>query len=92
MKLKYIKSILLTLLILIFFKATSQENLYKNPKKAAIYSSIVPGAGQIYTKKYWKVPIIYGGLISSVYYIIESNKKFQSYKDGYIKRFGLLVF
>ena len=88
MKLKYIKSILLTLLILIFFKATSQENLYKSPKKAAIYSSIVPGAGQIYTKKYWKVPIIYGGLISSVYYIIESNQKFQSYKDGYIKRLG----
>ena len=88
MNLKYIKSILLTLSILIFLKSYITRKFVQKSKKAAIYSSIVPGAGQIYTKKYWKVPIIYGGLISSVYYIIESNKKFQSYKDGYIKRLG----
>ena len=86
MKLKYIKSTLLTLFILIFFKATSQENLYKNPKKAAIYSSILPGAGQIYTKKYWKVPIIYSSLATGIYFICDNQKKLTNFEDAYIFR------
>lgn len=86
MKLKKRKSILLILLVLNFVNAISQETIYKDPRKAAIYSSIIPGAGQVYTKQYWKIPIIYAGLITSAYYIIESNEKFQSYKDGYIQR------
>ena len=58
----------------------------KSPKKAAIYSAVIPGAGQIYTKKYWKVPIIYGGLITSAYYINESNDLYQLYKSTYLNR------
>ena len=56
------------------------------PKKAALYSAILPGAGQVYTKKYWKVPIIYGGLITSAYYINESNDFYQLYKSTYLNR------
>ena len=54
----------------------------KSPKKAAIYSAVIPGAGQIYTKKYWKVPIIYGGLVTSAYFINDNNNQYKEYKDA----------
>ena len=54
----------------------------KSPKKAAIYSAIIPGAGQIYTKKYWKVPIIYGGIITSGYFIKDNQDNYNMYKEA----------
>ena len=57
----------------------------KSPKKAAILS-IVPGAGQFYTKKYWKIPIIYSALIASSYYINDNNNEYKFYKNTYLNR------
>ena len=54
----------------------------KSPKKAAIYSAVIPGAGQIYTKKYWKVPIIYGGLVTSAYFINDNNNQYKEYREA----------
>ena len=54
----------------------------KSPKKASIYSAVIPGAGQIYTKKYWKVPIIYGGLVASAYFINDNNNQYKEYRDA----------
>ena len=54
----------------------------KSPKKASIYSAVIPGAGQIYTKKYWKVPIIYGGLVTSAYFINDNNNQYNEYRDA----------
>jgi Family of unknown function (DUF5683) len=54
-----------------------------NPRKALYYSAIVPGMGQIYNKKYWKLPIVYGGFLGGVYMI-------NFYQQGYLKYKGEL--
>ena len=56
------------------------------PAKAAFYSAILPGLGQAYNKKYWKIPIVYGALGSGIYFYSWNNKKYQQYRDVYKKR------
>ncbi len=56
------------------------------PAKAAFYSAILPGLGQAYNKKYWKIPLVYGAMGTSIYFYIDSNKKYQEYRDAYKKR------
>ena len=56
------------------------------PAKAAFYSAILPGLGQAYNKKYWKIPIVYGAIGVSMYYYIDSNKKYNQYRDAYKRR------
>ena len=75
-----VQKISLALFIIVSANSTAQEYGEKLPKRAALYSAILPGAGQVYTKKYLKVPIIYGGLIISSYYINKSNNFYQLYK------------
>ena len=62
------------------------DTTYKSPKTASILSAIIPGAGQIYNNKYWKAPIVWGGIGLSVYYIVFNTKKYKQYKDAYIAR------
>ena len=81
-----IKKILIAFFVGFSFTTSAQEYGEKIPKKAGLYSAILPGAGQVYTKKYWKVPVIYGGLITSAYYINESNDLYQLYKSTYLNR------
>jgi hypothetical protein len=84
--LSLVQKIFLALFIIVSANSSAQEYGEKVPKRAALYSAILPGAGQVYTKKYWKVPIIYGGLITSAYYINESNDLYQLYKSTYLNR------
>ena len=56
------------------------------PSKAAFYSSIIPGLGQVYTRRYWMVPIIYGGLGASAYYYNINNKEMNKYRTAYKRR------
>lgn len=57
-----------------------------SPKKAAYMSLIIPGLGQAYNKKYWKVPIIYAGFAGLGYFIYTSNTSYIEYKEAYIAR------
>jgi len=51
-----------------------------NPRKALLYAAVVPGLGQIYNKKYWKLPLVYGGFIGIGYAINFYNQNYQKYK------------
>jgi hypothetical protein len=49
-----------------------------DPRKALLYAAVLPGLGQIYNKKYWKLPLVYGGMIGFGYGI-------NFYQEGYVK-------
>ena len=56
------------------------------PSKAAFYSAILPGLGQAYNKKWWKIPIVYGAIGTSLYFYADNNKKYHDYRDAYKRR------
>ncbi len=64
--------------------SSSLNFLSHSPKKATLMSAALPGLGQVYNKKYWKVPIIYAGIGTCVYFIHRNNQKFQLYKDALV--------
>lgn len=54
-----------------------------NPMRAVWLGAIVPGLGQIYNRSYWKLPIVYGGLMGCIYAITYTNNQYESYKNAY---------
>jgi hypothetical protein len=56
--------------------------LPKNPRKATILSAILPGAGQVYNNKAWKVPLIYAGFMTDIYFINFNNKRYQTFRTA----------
>lgn len=56
------------------------------PAKAAFYSAVFPGMGQVYNKKYWKLPLVYGALGTTIYFYINNNKKYHLYRNAYKSR------
>ncbi len=57
-----------------------------SPKKAMLLSAIIPGTGQIYNKKYWKLPLVYASFAGLGYSFILNNSQFLKYKNEYIFR------
>lgn len=56
---------------------------YHSPHKATFYSAVLPGLGQAYNKKYWKIPLLYAGLGGVIYGISFNTKYYNQYKNAY---------
>jgi len=54
-----------------------------SPRRATIYSAVLPGLGQIYNRKYWKLPIVYGGFATLGFFINYNNNEYTIYKQAY---------
>ena len=54
-----------------------------SPRKATIRSAILPGWGQAYNKKYWKIPIVYGALGTAVGFFVYNNREYIDARDAY---------
>jgi hypothetical protein len=54
-----------------------------SPTKAAIFSAVLPGLGQGYNRKYWKIPIVYAGFGVITYFIINNSRQYKDYKEAY---------
>lgn len=68
-----------------------QQGVYEplKPAKAAFYSAILPGMGQIYNKKYWKAPIVWAALAIPTYYYNTNNSDYKRFRTAYrLRRAG----
>ncbi|HEX5001291.1 MAG TPA: DUF5683 domain-containing protein [Bacteroidia bacterium] len=83
-----------TVLLCMFHHSTTAQtvpapdslSLLHSPKKASIYSAVLPGLGQAYNKKYWKIPLIYAGFAGMGYFIVTNNDKYKTYRTAYLNR------
>lgn len=61
-----------------------------SPSKAAFYSAIFPGGGQIYNKKYWKAPIVWGAIGASMYFYFDNKNEYDRYRTAFkLRKQGL---
>lgn len=57
---------------------------YPNPKKALLLSLAIPGAGQLYNKRWWKLPFVWGGYAGLIIWADDNRKNYRLFRDAYI--------
>lgn len=65
-------------------KMSKKWNEPHSALRATVYGALLPGMGQVYNKKYWKLPLVYGALGTCVYFIADNTKNYRHYKEQYI--------
>lgn len=60
------------------------QTFVPNPKRALWLSLVLPGAGQIYNRKYWKLPIFYGGFLGCTYAFLWNQQMYRDYSQAYL--------
>ena len=55
-----------------------------NAKRALWMALVIPGGGQIYNRKYWKLPIFYGGVVGCIYALTWNNQMYHDYSQAYL--------
>jgi hypothetical protein len=84
-KIKYLIFVFLLFpLLSIAQRVEKQDPSYHSPRKATIYSAVIPGLGQAYNKKYWKIPVVYAGIGTFGYLTLQNQAAFIEYKNAYI--------
>lgn len=61
----------------------------KHSPKTATWLALIPGAGQAYNRKYWKMPIVYAGFGATIYFAITNNNDYQLYRAAYDYKTGI---
>ena len=64
-------------------KEIDQKIWVPNPTKATWLALVIPGGGQIYNRKYWKLPIFYGGFAGCAYALTWNSKMYKDYSTAY---------
>lgn len=64
-------------------KRKNTSHFTPDPTKATLYALVCPGLGQIYNRSYWKVPIVYGGIVTLGYLISWNGRVYNDYKNAY---------
>lgn len=86
-----VRIILIAIISLMFCSGVPAQDsisMVSEPKhsarKATLYSLALPGLGQAYNKKYWKIPIIYAGVGTLTYFAVSHSQNYQKSKEAYI--------
>ena len=61
-----------------------KKKFVPNPNKAVWMALVIPGAGQIYNRKYWKLPLVYGGFVGCAYALNWNNQMYKDYSQAFL--------
>ena len=76
----------LALLVLFLLPSANVLHAQEHSANKALFLSILPGAGQVYNRQAWKIPIIYGAFAGMGYFIYDNYQSMKMFKDEYLYR------